>query len=300
MKRVLLTGATGFIGRHAVAPLRARGFEVHALGRHPPEGADPAFRTADLLDRDAMRRAVAETGASHLLHLAWYAEPGAYWRSPKNLDWVSASLDLVRSFAEAGGRRAVVAGTCAEYAWGAGRLVEDETPCRPATLYGAAKDGLRRILAAYAATAGLSLGWGRVFFLYGPGEKPGRLVSDAARALLAGEPFPTSDGRQRRDFLHVRDVASAFAALLDGAVEGPVNIASGAAVPVRSLLDAIAAETGGGERIAFGARALPASEPAVVEADIRRLAGEVGFVPSATLEDGIAETVAWWRTIRAA
>lgn len=295
MSRILVTGATGFIGRSAVALLLEAGHEVHALGRSRPDAPVAAHHAVDLLDADAVRRVVGAAGASHLLHLAWYAEPGAYWRSPANLDWVSASLVLLRAFRDAGGVRAVSAGTCAEYAWGGDRLDEIATPCRPATLYGAAKDGFRRIAASYAETEGLSFATGRVFFLYGPGEKRGRLVADAARALLAGEPFPTSHGRQRRDFLHVRDVAGAFVALLGSSVSGPVNIGSGAAVPVRSLIEAVAAVAGGGEAIAFGARQLAPSEPDVVEAAPGRLFDEVGFRPRIALADGIAETVRWWR-----
>ncbi|MBB2963149.1 NAD-dependent epimerase/dehydratase family protein [Methylobacterium sp. R2-1] len=350
MKRVLVTGAAGFVGRPAVAALVARGFEVHAIGRTAPEGAH-AFHAADLLDPSQRRAAVQKAGASHLLHLAWVTTPGRYWQAPENLDWTAASLDLVRMFREAGGTRTVVAGTCAEYDWteivslassgtrkegrdglvvgaksgsegeearrfgddGAaealsphvgrgdaaanlrnGRLSE-AAPCNPATLYGGAKDGLRRVLHAYAASAELSLAWGRLFYLYGPDETPGRLVGDAARALLAGQRLATSEGRQRRDFLHVTDAGAAFAALLDSAVEGPVNIGSGHAVPVREILAAMGALTGRPDLIDFGARPLPPTEPACIEADIRRLADEVGFSPRYGLEQGLAETVADWR-----
>ncbi|WP_438345581.1 NAD-dependent epimerase/dehydratase family protein [Methylorubrum populi] len=305
MKRVLVTGGAGFVGRHAIPALAARGFEIYAAGRTEPEGAH-AFHAADLLDPGQRRAAVQRAGASHLLHLAWVTTPGRYWQAPDNLDWTAASLDLVRAFREAGGRRAVVAGTCAEYDWttiarlgeataaGTGHLPES-APCDPATLYGAAKDGLHRILAPYAASAGLSLAWGRLFYLYGPGETPGRLVGDAARALLAGQRLATSEGRQRRDFLHIADAGAAFSALLDAPVEGAVNIGSGAAVSVRSILEEIGARTGRPDLIDFGARPLGPAEPACIEADIRRLADEVGFCPRYDLKRGLAETVASWR-----
>ncbi len=320
MKRVLVTGAAGFVGRHAVAALAARGFEIHAMGRTAPDGAH-AFHAADLLDPAQRRAAVQAAGASHLLHLAWITTPGRYWQAPDNLDWTAASIDLVQRFREAGGTRAVVAGTCAEYDWTEinrlpraepaspslrprsegdeaairmGQLFES-APCEPATLYGAAKDSLRRVLAAYAATADLSLAWGRLFYLYGPGETPGRLVGDAARALLAGERLATSEGRQRRDFLHVGDAGAAFAALLDSGVEGPVNIGSGDAVPVRTILEAIGTLTGRPDLIDFGARPLGPTEPACIEADIRRLANEVGFSPRYRLDQGLAATVTGWR-----
>ncbi|SFG44793.1 NAD-dependent epimerase/dehydratase family protein [Methylobacterium gossipiicola] len=290
--RVLVTGASGFVGRHALAALAARGFEVHAVARKPLPGIK--IHAVDLLHEGARRALVAAVAPSHLLHLAWDAEPGKYWTSAKNLDWVAASLDLARSFFEVGGRRLVVSGTCAEYEWGTDRFEEGTTPCRPATLYGAAKDGTHRILDAYAKSVGLSFAWGRLFYLYGPGERPGRLVSDAARALLAGEAFPTSPGHQARDFLHVVDAAGALAALLDGAVTGAVNIGSGTAVPVRTLLDGLADRTGRPDLLCYGAKALGPSEPAVIAAAITRLRDEVGFRPRFTLETGLDDTLAWW------
>ena len=293
MKRVLVTGGTGFVGSAVVPLLQKRGFEVHLIGRTPPDDPQLAFHAVDLLAPADVSAAVAAIGPSHLLHLAWYAEPGLYWKSPINLDWVAASLHLVRTFTEAGGTRAVVAGTCAEYEWGTPRFHESLSPCVPATLYGAAKDGLHRILESYAAVAGLSLAWGRIFYLYGPGEKPGRLVSDAIHKLCAGERFPTSEGYQRRDFLHIADAAAAFAALLEGFVEGPVNIGSGQAVPVRSLLESLAAAIGSPDLLGFGDRPLSSSEPAIIEADVRRLAEEVGFTPRRNLKTGLSEAVGW-------
>jgi nucleoside-diphosphate-sugar epimerase len=295
MKRVLVTGATGFIGARAAALLLARGYEVHAIGRTPPQDENIKFHRADVLNVEALRAVVAHVQATHLLHLAWDVTPGRYWQAAENLDWVSASLHLLNAFAAAGGQRAVAAGTCAEYQWGTPRFFEMETPCIPATLYGTAKDALRRLILAYAANTGLSVGWGRIFFLYGPGEKKGRLISDGIQALLAATPFPTSHGRQRRDFLHVDDVAGAFAALVDCNVQGPVNIGSGQAVPVRMILDMIAQETGHAGCLRLGERVLPESEPAIIEADTARLTQEVGFQPRYDLMNGLAETVAWWK-----
>lgn len=120
-------------------------------------------------------------------------------------------------------------------------------------------------------------------------------MSDAICALLSGAAFPTSHGLQRRDFMHVCDAASAFAALLDSDVIGPVNIGSGEAATVRSLLELIAEETGNADCIEFGARPLSLKEPPIIEADIMRLSHEVKFQPKYNLRMGLAEAVAWWR-----
>jgi nucleoside-diphosphate-sugar epimerase len=295
-RRVLVTGASGFIGRNALSPLREHGFEVHVAGRVPPDDPSVTFHPANLLIQSDALRIVHAARASHLLHLAWDTEPGRFWNAPINLDWVGASLALVRAFSEAGGGRAVLAGTCAEYRWdGEAPLDEKRSELAPATLYGVSKDALRRIVLSYAETASLSFAWGRIFFLYGPGEKPGRLVSDAIRTLGSGQPFATTDGNQRRDFMHVEDVARAFALLLAGDVRGAVNIASGEAVPVRSILEAIARETAGQHLLRLGERPRPRNDPDVIEAAVDRLRYEVGFTPRYATVDGLAQSVKWWK-----
>jgi nucleoside-diphosphate-sugar epimerase len=297
MQRVLITGGTGFIGRNCLAPLAGSADEVHAVVRSPavplPRGVRP--HAVDLLDPQQVPALVAEVRPTHLLHLAWITTPKVYWTSPENLRWVEASLRLLRTFAEHGGRRVVVAGSCAEYGWQSGHCHETRTPLRPATLYGTCKDALRSVLEAFARQAGLSAAWGRVFFLYGPHEHPGRLVSSVVRALLAGEAAPCSPGTQRRDFLHVADVADAFVALLRSDARGAVNIASGETVAVRDVVRRVAAAVGRPDLLRLGALPGNPSEPAVLSADVTRLRGEVGWAPRFTLDEGLAHTIAWWK-----
>jgi nucleoside-diphosphate-sugar epimerase len=300
-QRLLLTGGRGLIGARTIAPLLAAGYEVHALGRRQGDSAEVNWHEVDLLDPRAVERLVAEIAAERLLHLAWQTEHGRFWVAPENLDWLAASVRLIRAFAEAGGRRAVVAGTCAEYDWSDETVARcreldsaagPATPERPATLYGACKHATHVAAEAYARETGLGLAWGRVFLLYGPDEDTRRLVPQVARLLLAGEQAPTSDGKQIRDFMHVDDVAAGFVALLDSAVEGPVNIASGEGVSIAEVLALIARATGRSELLRRGALPRRGGEPDVLVADVRRLRDEVRFQPAIALEQGIAATVA--------
>lgn len=291
MKRVLLTGSTGFIGRHAVVALKERGFEVHAIGRRNPDVSDVTFHIFDLLGRGDIDGVVRSVKPSHLLHLAWSVEIGGQRSSSENLKWVAATLTLLQAFAEAGGHRAVLVGSYAEYGPMASTCDEASTPCEPVSLYGVAKDATRRVAERYARIAGLSMSWARIFTVYGPGEKAGRLVGGAIEALTAGRSFPVTEGKQRRDFIHVHDAAGALAALTDCDVQGPVNIGSGSAIAVRSLLEMLAAITGGAHMIQFGALRLAADESPVVEAGIGRLSLEVGYRPVFGLREGLADTV---------
>jgi nucleoside-diphosphate-sugar epimerase len=297
LSRVLVTGATGFIGRGTLRPLRERGLEVHAVARRPgaPAGG-VTWHAADLLEPGAAQRVVADSRPTHLLHLAWETRPGIYWTSPNNLAWVEASLRLLRAFAEDGGKRAVLAGSCAEYAWAEEtHCVERSTPLEPATLYGAAKHALHLVAERYAREVGMSIAWGRVFFVFGPHEHPARLASSVAKALAAGEPAPTSHAGQVRDFLYSEDLADAFSALLGSEVGGAVNLASGDPRPIRALVEALGAAAGRPELLRIGALADSGVEPASITADVRRLRHEVGWVSSRTLEDRAADTMAWWR-----
>jgi nucleoside-diphosphate-sugar epimerase len=291
--RVLVTGASGFIGRHVVPLLAGRGHEVHAVARRKMDfDACVTGHAVDLLDPAAARALIGRARPAALLHLAWIVTPGAFWTAPENLDWVAASLALIRAFAAAGGTRAVIAGTCAEYDWSEPLLDEATTPLRPRTLYGAAKCALHALLAAAAPGLGLSLAWGRVFFLYGPGEAKGRLVPDVIDALRDGRPALCGPGTQRRDFMHVADVARAFVALLESDVAGPVNIASGTCRPLGDLILRIGEILGRPDLIRLGARPMPPDDPPELRAATRILNERIGFTPRQTLELGLASLCA--------
>lgn len=302
MKRVLLTGATGLVGQFCQRALLERGYEVHALtsqalplsGRFSPE---VHWHQADLL-AEVPSRLLSALRPTHLLHCAWYTEPERCYTSLENFRWVRASLGLLEAFAAAGGSRAVLLGSCAEYDWSDGLCVEGRTPTIPISPYGVCKLALGQMALSFARQAGLSCAWARVFFLYGPHEHPSRLVASVVRALLRGEPAYCSSGEQMRDFLHAGDVADACSALLDSSVEDVVNIASGQAVAVRDVIYRIADLLQRPDLLRLGARSA-AHEPPLVTADVRRLTHEVGWRPRFDLDSGLRDTIRSWREVPA-
>lgn len=297
MKRVLVTGASGFIGRHTTPALRGRGYEVHAVtSRMPGQSANGLiWHRANLLDTRELRALFEQVRPTHCVHLAWNVDPGAFWTSPENLRWVGASLDLLRSFVESGGKRVVMAGTCAEYAWGERDLSEAATPIVPTTLYGASKDAVHRVAARYLDQEKIELAWARVFYLYGPHEPPSRLVSSVTTALLRGEAPPLAFAASLRDYMNVSDVGDAFAAILDSSIQGAINIGSGEAVAARRIVELLGIECGRPDLVAPGSLSDRPGNPPRICADARRLRLELGWTPRVPLEQGLRATADWWK-----
>lgn len=252
---VLLTGATGFVGRAVLAEMMARGVPVHAVSRRPgPPLAGVVWHSADLLT--AAGRARVAGVAPRLIHCAWEVEHTTFWTSAANADWHAASLDLVRQFQAAGGTRVLALGTCAEYdATDAGPWNEDR-PLGPATQYGQAKAALWRDL---FELCGSDLTWARLFHLFGPGEDPRRLVPSLILTLSAGRRAVVKAPHLIRDYASTAHVARCLVDLLDAPLRGACDIGSGSpaslgdvarwiagALDASDLLDLSAAHEGSG------------------------------------------------------
>lgn len=298
MKRVFVSGASGFIGRHVLPLLVSMGYSVVANARHPGDALEGVeWRCADILQPGTLERAIDEVRPTHLLHLAWVTESGRFWNDPANADWVDASARLYSSFVRNKGRRAVFAGTCAEYDWAHSRLSPTETPLAPRTLYGASKNILRQTVEQRAARDGISVAWGRIFMLYGPYEDSRRFVPYVINALLDGREALCGHGLQRRDLMHVADVAAAFALLVDSPQSGVFNIASGEATRLKDVAEKLADIIGRPHLLRLGARPVSPDEPDALLADVSHLRA-LGFQPSFLLSDGLSQTVRWWKARR--
>lgn len=296
-KKVLLTGATGFIGHHCLEPLKARGYEVHAVSSKPMKsGVDGVhWHQADLLQPGAAKTLLAEVKPTHLLHLAWFVVPGKLITAPENFAWVRASMELVQEFAAQGGKRLTVCGSGYEYDWNYGYCSEKLTPAVPNTVYGSCKQALNLLVQSFASQNALSAAWGRVFFLYGPNEHSQRLVSSVILSLLKGDPAKTSHGKQIRDYMHVQDVADGMVALLDSEVTGTVNVSSGQATTLREIVLTIGRLVGKPELVQLGAIPARANDTPLVVGENLRLLNEVGWKQRYDLEAGLQQTIEWWK-----
>jgi len=298
-ERWLITGASGFIGRAALPWLVNIGAEIHAVSRHlrtvgsrSQDALNPrsgiTWHACNLLNPTESSALVRWLKPSVLIHAAWYVEHGEFWDSAQNDLWLDASIALGRSFVEAGGKRLIGIGTCAEYAEAAtdDDLPWPETrPVRPATRYGQAKAELHHQWQELSTSSGgTGLAWARLFHVFGPGEHSARLVPSLVSALLAGQPALCSSGRAIRDYASANYVAHAIAAIAASSVNGAINVGSGRGCRIADLALLLAQKIGRPDLLRLGALPDRLPEVPVMVADTSRLCREVGVAECPPLD----------------
>lgn len=295
MKKILITGASGFIGRRILPLLESKGFEIYSLQRTPvPSTNTHSAVVCDLSDEKRVEEVIREIKPSHLLHLAWYTEHGKFWDSLENIDWIRKSLFLVRTFAQYGGKRAVIAGSCAEYSWDTEILSEDSNSYLPSSLYGKAKNFLRILLEELAKEKNISLAWARIFFLYGADEPKGKIVASMLDQFMKDQTFTLKNGQLYRDFLHVEDVADAFVHILDSSIEGQINIASGEATSLLTIGKTLHSLIGKGNLVVSDEELQTANIPKILIADVDKLKHTLKWVPKFSIDTGLSNIVQSW------
>ena len=288
--RILLTGATGFIGSYVARALVARGVEVHGLtlpgaprDRVSEIASQLDLREGDLADAAWVRETVGSIAPDASIHLAWYAEPREYLRAvPENLASLRGGINLLEALAEGGTcRRVVLAGTCLE---------NFATP--EPTIYAAAKRAQHELAAGFRER-GISAACAHIHYLYGPWEDERRVIPTVTRSLLRGQGIDVTAGTQSRDYLHVADVAEALCRIVESDLTGRVDLCTGAPVMLRDVFEAIARATGRADLLRIGSLPDSESTPWPATGDPAALLA-TGWQPRYDLQQGIQETTAWW------
>lgn len=296
-KRVLVTGGTGFIGGNIVRELAGKGYEVHlaAIPSLPNARENIIPHEINLMDSSSVEGFMKENEFECLVHMAWYVGPKCH-TSNLNLEWAIATLNLIKSFVSYGGKVFLGAGTVSEYEYKYGYLLEDETPTDPKTMYGNSKNAVYNIAKVFCSQNSVAFKWPRIFNLYGPSEKPQRLVPSVINSCLKGEDVKVSDCLKYQDYLHVEDTARAIVSVLESDLEGAVNICSGNPVQLRRIVSLIAELTDFKGKILWGA--IPAAfEDNLVVGNNEKLKS-IGWTPKYSLEEGLLATINWWKCVK--
>lgn len=279
MKTILLTGASGFVGRQIARALAARGHRLRlvlrpgGLARSGLAGTDAkVIETDDLFAEDADWWVGHLAGVDTVIHAAWYVEPGQYLDSSRNIDCALGSLALAEGAIRAGVQHFIGIGTCFEYRL-PNAAITATSELGPVTLYAAAKLGLYRMLERRFVDAGTRFTWARLFYLYGEGEHPARLFPTLHRKLSAGEPMLLSSGDKIRDFLDVAEAGRLIATLAETGQAGVANICSGHPVTIREVAEKIADLYEHRDLLEFGTASVHPRDPAAVAGSCNVLAG---------------------------
>ena len=305
--RVLVFGGSGFIGRWVARRLTDAGAELTLVAREPERvvplwtrvGVRGAPRQADLTRTGAAAEILRSVRPSVTFNLAGYGidplERDEALGERINHDLVAELARAAQECADPGweGQHLVHAGSAAEYGETGGDLSEDSRP-RPSAMYGRTKLAGTDALTGATRQGILRAVSARLFTVYGPGERAGRLLPSLIEAARTGSELPLTAGHQRRDFTYVEEAAEGLLRLgvRPEGMLGPVNLATGTLESVRRFAERAAAVLGlAPERLRFGVLPGRPHEMMHREVSVGRLRTLCGWVPEIGIEAGVRRTI---------
>lgn len=294
MKKVLVTGYSGFIGRATINELLARGYNIFGVSDKTilPNLPNLHQIKLNLLDKSAIDDFFENNRFDSILHMAWYVGSKCHIHNI-NMEWLSSSLYLLKKFQETGGKKFLCNGTISEYDFNYGYLSENITPLKNKSLHGQCKASLFETAQIFCQQNDIDFKWPRIFNLYGPNEKPQRLMPSVINSCLNGEDVKVSDCLKFQDYLHVEDTARGIVDVFESDVQGAVNICSGKPVQLRYIVNKIAELTDFKGKILWGA--VPAAFGDDLVVGNNEKLKSIGWTPKYTLDEGLKATIDWWK-----
>ena len=250
--RVAVTGAGGYMGRYVVRELLERGHEVIAVDLHYKE-VDSRAKYSDVMIFSGDRDIFDQLEKPDLcIHLAW--QDGFIHNSPKHMENLSNHFRFLKNMIEGGCKRIAVMGTMHEIGFWEGCVTAD-TPCRPLSQYGVAKNALRQSLLLLAEKTDCSIYWLRAFYIVGDDGRNSSIFTKILEAAELGkETFPFTTGENQYDFIHIKDLAKQIvAASTQDEYTGIINVCSGKPVSLKDKVNAFIEEKGLNIRLQYGA-----------------------------------------------
>jgi nucleoside-diphosphate-sugar epimerase len=276
-RRILITGASGFVGRQVINSLENENVDITIVIRGEKnnifinnKNIKKIITTNNLFVESEKWWEDILTKIDTIIHLAWYVETKDYLQSIKNIECLQGTISIAKAAISTGVSRFIGIGTCFEYEFN-NEIISTETNLKPNTPYAASKAATFLALSQLLPSQSIEFAWCRLFYLYGEGEKPERLVPYIKNKISKGETVELTSGNQIRDYLDVKEAGYLITKVALGSLQGPINICSGVPVSIRSFAEKIAEEFNQKKLLKFGARPENKTDPMYIVGDAENI-----------------------------
>lgn len=288
-KKILLTGATGLIGKELIKPLLENGYELFAISRKPLQNTNNiTWLSGDLFDTQFIKYCCEKAQADILVHLAWKVTKD-YANSNENFSFLAGSIGLLQAFQQHGGKQVFFCGSYFEYDLSQTVLTEQSKLDPEKMAYTFCKNELRKIAEKFCRQNGMDFCYGRIFNVFGHNEEKNRLIRQILDGLFADEEVIIKSGPLQKDYMYSREIANAITAVLKSNVQGPVNICTGKPIAIKDIALIIARRLHKEHLIKFQNDF--GSQPLCVYGDNTKLLTETSYKPEYTFEQAIDEII---------
>lgn len=292
---LIITGASGFVGKNLL-PLLVDSYCITALSRHEKQRHihkdGLTWKQFDLLKDNSERLFDDIEKPDILVHLAWELPHEDYWTNELNDQWLSKSMDLVKAFLNAGGKHVHIAGTCAEYDWTSSMpLTEASSKIKPKGKYGKCKNALRVYTSNLCKKFGATLGWYRIFWLYGKGQDKRKFIPSIINQLASGKKSYCLAANLKRDYIHVQDAANVIHAGIMTNYDGTINIGSGKAFHLGTIASSIAKYMNRESLLTLSQSEISADNPEIVMASVSRCRKLLPITPLCQFENNLKSII---------
>ena len=293
--RILITGGRGFLGSRFITAAKRQGFTVASMSRtlvgHLDSNGSDYEICGDL--KNPPYKTIASFKPDVLVHCAWIATPGVYMKCPTNFDLVDESVKFVQNLINIGVSYFTITGSCIEYAPSSKPLQETSELSQDKSPYVVSKLELLSRIARIARDSSVPYSWCRVFYPYGLGEHPDRLVSVAIKSLCVGREFVVNTPFALRDYIHVSDVVAGMLDIVSHQRVGVFNLGSGYGVRLIYIVQSVAMQLNVNPNlIKLIGDGVNIKNDAVVASV--RLKSESKWQPLVAMDVGIKEMISNW------
>jgi len=248
-KKILITGANGFIASQVVKLLSKDKYKIYGLNRRKITNAGVKYFNIDLSNHSKINNLISTIKPDYLIHTAWYNKHNEYWNSTKNIHSLNDSINIYDSFCKNKGKKILILGTCDEYAAAKKKCHEFKSEIKPANIYSSSKNLLHMYVQSSYLHNKVKYNWLRIFYPVGQGENKNRLLPSLIRGIKVNGKAEIKQGNYVKDLIHVEDCARAVIECLKSDYNGPINIGSGKGINISSIGKLIINKLGYGKLI---------------------------------------------------